>query len=85
MMVTPECLLRIVSRRGVEVLAYGSMTTAAAADTDVMLDVANINSNSTNTCSEQHRICTDDREMENGIKLVFFVVVSIVGTILVVY
>jgi len=64
------------------VLAYGSMTTAAA-DTDV-LDVANINSNS-NTCSEQHRICTDDREMENGIKLVFFVVVSIVGTILVVY
>ena len=44
MMVTPECLLRIVSRRGVEVFAYGSMTPPAAV-TDVM-DVANItNSN----------------------------------------
>lgn len=84
MMVTPECLLRIVSRRGVEVFAYGSMTPPAAV-TDVM-DVANItNSNISNTCSEQQQIiCRDDREVENGIKVVFFVVVGIVGTILIV-
>jgi len=66
-MVTPECLLRIVSRRGVEVLAYGSMTSVAA-DVAVANSTSSTNTtSSTRSNSEQHRICRNAREMENGI------------------